>query len=103
MMSVLEIPVCKEHTKLTSLNTKLKCAKIIQKWDTVHIEISANLHMEKKNFTKLGHSQKKHTGLKNANLSGNKVHAVTVSDVSFFIMSIKHAPIVISYTRLHFS
>lgn len=102
MTSVPEIRVCKKYIKPTSSSTKLKCAKIIQKWDTAHTEISASLHMGKKSFTKPGLSQRKHIELKNANLFGKKVHVVMVSDVSSFIMNIKHAQIVTSSIKLRF-
>lgn len=73
--------------KLTCVNIRPKCVKIILKWVTVPIELSVNLHMDLKSSLILSLLLKKHTELKNANHSGNHAHVVTVFDANFSIMS----------------
>lgn len=49
---MISVPMNKKVTmsiKLTCVNIRPKCVKIILKWDTVHIELSANSHMDLKN------------------------------------------------------
>lgn len=86
-MNVHVIQVDIKHIKLIYANTKQKCVKIIHKWVTVLIELSASLLMEVKNFLDQLLLLKKLIGLKNANLFGKKEYAVTVSDASFFTMN----------------
>ena len=72
--------------KQTYVNTRPKCVKIILKWGIALIVLDANLPTDCKSYLIRCQLPKKHTELKNANLSGKEEYAVTVFDASSYTM-----------------
>lgn len=86
MMSARETQVVRNHTKLISANTKLKCVRTSQKWDIVHIELNVNSLTVNRSLWKVGLLLRRPTEQRNANRFGKKAYAVTDSDANFFII-----------------